>query len=167
MRLYLVRHADAFEPSAERWPDDALRPLTAEGMRAFRKAASGIARAAGKVDSVLTSPFVRARQTAEILADEAGWPSAVEAVELGPEEPAERVLAAIRRSEAERLAVVGHEPSLKALLSLCLSGRTAGIECRLEKGAAACLKFSAAVRGGAARLDWLIRPGTLADLGKR
>lgn len=167
MRLYLVRHAETFEPSAKRWPDDRLRPLTPEGMRAFRKVASGIARVAGPVDCVLTSPLLRARQTAEILTQAAGWPQALEAGELALDEAAERALAAVREREVERLAVVGHEPSLKDLLSLSLAGPTAHIDCKLEKGAAACLKFSSAVRAGAAKLEWLIRPETLRDLGKR
>jgi len=167
MRLYLVRHAETFEPSAERWADDRLRPLTPEGMRAFRKAASGIARIAGAVDCVLTSPLLRARQTAEILADVAGWPRALEVAELGPDEAAEPALAAARERDVARLAIVGHEPNLKDLISLSLAGGTSRIDCKFEKGAAACLKFSSAVRAGAARLEWLIRPETLRELGKR
>jgi phosphohistidine phosphatase len=167
MRLYLVRHAETFEPSAKRWPDDRLRPLTPEGMRAFRKAASGIAHIAGTVDCVLASPLLRARQTAEILAEVADWPRAVQATELAPDEAAERALAAARERDVARLAIVGHEPNLKDLISLSLAGHAAELDCRFEKGAAACLKFSSAVRAGAARLEWLIRPETLCDLGKR
>jgi phosphohistidine phosphatase len=167
MRLYLVRHAEAFEPSAKRWPDDRLRPLTPDGMRTFRKAASGIARIADRVECVLTSPFVRALQTSEILKDVAGWPPALEAAELAPDEAAQLALAAIRERKVARLAVVGHEPNLTELVSLSLAGNAARVECRFEKGAAACLKFPSEVRAGAARLEWLIRPETLRDLGRR
>lgn len=165
MRLYLVRHAEALEPSPTHWPDDRLRPLSSQGMRALRKAAPAIARLTGPVERVLASPFVRTVQTAQLL-ERAGWPHAVELAELAPDEPAAGVLAAVRRYEVERVAIVGHEPNLKALLSLALAGDAARLDCRFEKGAAACLKFASAVRAGAARLEWLIRPRTLRALAK-
>lgn len=166
MRVYLVRHAKAFDASAERWPDDRLRPLTPDGRREFRKAASVIVSIAGPVDRVLTSPLVRARETAEILA-RAGWPQAAEAAQLAPDESAEAALAVARACEVDRLAIVGHQPNLEDLISLSLAGHAVQIACRFEKGAAACLKFPDAVRAGAARLEWLIRPGTLRDFAKR
>ena len=71
MDVYLVRHAIAHERNSTRWPDDALRPLTTAGMRKFRKAAAGLARCVPKTAAVFTSPFVRARETAAILAESA------------------------------------------------------------------------------------------------
>lgn len=165
MRVYLVRHAEAFEPSEKRWPDDRLRPLTPDGRREFRKAAAAIVRIAGPVDRVLTSPLVRARETAEIL-EQAGWPRADEAMQFAPDESAEVALAAVRACDVDRVAIVGHQPNLGDLLSLSLAGHAARIACRFEKGAIACLKFSAVVRVGAARLEWLIGPGTLRDLAR-
>ena len=65
--LYLVRHGLA-EERGEKWPDDTKRPLTEEGIVRMRKAARGLARLGVAVDVVLTSPLVRARQTADIVA---------------------------------------------------------------------------------------------------
>src|SRR5882672_6508644 len=65
--LYLVRHGVA-EERGELWPDDSKRPLSEEGMAGMRKATRGLARIGVSVDVVLTSPLVRARQTAEIVA---------------------------------------------------------------------------------------------------
>src|SRR5512132_2307889 len=65
--LYLVRHGVA-EERGDAWPDDSKRPLTDDGMARMRKAARGLARLGVGLDLVLTSPLVRARQTAEILA---------------------------------------------------------------------------------------------------
>src|SRR6266436_1539159 len=65
--LYLIRHALAAD-RGDAWPDDSKRPLTDEGMSRMRKAARGLARLGVSVEVVLTSPLVRARQTAEIVA---------------------------------------------------------------------------------------------------
>ena len=65
--LYFVRHGLA-EERGEAWPEDTKRPLTDEGIARFRKAEKGLSRVGVAVDVVLTSPLVRARQTAEILA---------------------------------------------------------------------------------------------------
>src|ERR1051326_8942155 len=83
--LWIVRHGVAYEHDPTRWPDDADRPLTAEGKRSFAAAARGLKRIASKPDLVLTSPCVRAVQTAEILAEYAGWPAARHATELVPD----------------------------------------------------------------------------------
>src|SRR5215471_19083588 len=74
MYLYLVRHAIAFEPDPAQWPDDRDRPLTPEGEKRFRQAALGLRELVPSVDAVLSSPLVRAWQTAAILARKAGWP---------------------------------------------------------------------------------------------
>ena len=65
--LYLIRHAIA-EERGDSWPDDAKRPLTDDGTAKMRKAARGLARIGVRFDVILTSPFVRTRQTAEIVA---------------------------------------------------------------------------------------------------
>ncbi len=179
MRLYLIRHAAAFDRDRRRWPDDRRRPLTPEGARRFRKAAAGLKRLVGEVDCVLASPLTRARQTAEILATVAGWPRAIEIPELAPGAAAERVLAAIRERAAakrslERLAIVGHEPGLTELLAACAGagGARARVRCQLKKGGAACLRFrdsragpARLARPGQARLEWLITPRALRALG--
>jgi len=78
--LYLVRHAVAEERGAD-WPDDSQRPLTAEGSKRWRREAHGLAALGARPDLILTSPFTRARQTADLLAaafpkkPKAPWPA--------------------------------------------------------------------------------------------
>ncbi len=67
MDLYVVRHAVAHKRDEDLWPDDAKRSLTPEGEERFRHAAGGILRLVSEVGLVLSSPFVRAWRTAEIL----------------------------------------------------------------------------------------------------
>ncbi len=68
MRLYLMRHAEAGEADARRWPDDRQRPLSERGHREHALVAVALARMGVRFDRLLTSPLVRARQTAEITA---------------------------------------------------------------------------------------------------
>jgi hypothetical protein len=94
--LYLIRHGIA-EEQGEAWPDDAKRPLTQEGAAKLRKAVRALARLGVSLDVILTSPLVRTRQTAEIVA--AGFdpkPHLVTADSLAPGGSAAAVIADLR-----------------------------------------------------------------------
>jgi phosphohistidine phosphatase len=164
VHVFLIRHALAFERDARRWPDDRQRPLTAEGRKKFRKGAGGLARLAGEVECVVTSPLVRAQQTAEILASVAGWPRAIEAPQLAPGQGVEQALALIRARRAGSIALVGHEPGLSRLAAVGISGADARASIALKKGGAACLEFDRVVRAGGAQLLWLVTPKLLRAL---
>ena len=102
MRLSLVRHAEA----GPGHPDE-LRPLTPAGRD--RAAALGAELAAGQaLDAVVTSPLLRARQTADAIAAAAGLTAEVDD-RLAPGATAEDVLAAVA-GRGEHVAVVGHQP---------------------------------------------------------
>jgi phosphohistidine phosphatase len=65
--LYLVRHAIAADRGSE-WPDDNKRPLTERGINRFKEAVKGLRHLDVQIDEIFTSPLVRARQTADLLA---------------------------------------------------------------------------------------------------
>src|SRR3979411_2838501 len=87
MELLIVRHAIAFDRDRRRWREDAVRPLAPAGIRRARKAAAGPEKRPTGPQRLLASPLVRAKQTAQILTDVAGWPAAEEVPELSPDEP--------------------------------------------------------------------------------
>jgi len=120
MELLIIRHAIAFERGRDRWRDDAERPLSPAGIRRSRQAAAGLKEFSKAPDRLLTSPLVRARQTAQILTDVAGCPQAEEAAELSPREPALAVLTVLGKDRSKRIAIVGHQPGLGDLLTACL-----------------------------------------------
>src|ERR1700720_1463194 len=122
MDLLIVRHAIAFERDRHRWRDDGARPLSPAGIRRARKAAAGLKEFSRAPDRVLTSPLVRARQTAQILTDVAGWPQAEVAPELSPGEPAPAVLTMLGKNRVKLVAVIGHQPELGHLFAACLLG---------------------------------------------
>jgi phosphohistidine phosphatase len=166
MRLYLVRHAIAAEADAKRWPDDRQRPLTPAGSRRFRKTARSLValiESGGAVDRLITSPLVRARDTAAIL-KRAGLPEPIEESVLAPGRTAARVLAVLRAHAAGSIVLVGHEPDLGRLLSVCIAGPDAKLALRFRKGGAACLNFTGAPRVGEATLEWLLPPKALRAL---
>lgn len=161
MQLLLVRHAIAFDPSAERWPDDAERPLTPQGMERARKAARGLKRIAEPPVRVLASPFTRAQQTASILTRFAGWPEATPCVELAPGASPGDVLALLARSREPRIALVGHEPGLSRLIAACLPGGAGTPAFEMKKMGVALLAFPGTARAGRGRLDGLLPPKVL------
>ena len=166
MELVIVRHAIAFPRDAKRWPDDADRPLTMEGMKRARRAAAGLKRVAPRPALVLTSSLVRARATAAILTRGARWPQAVECPALAPGGLPEDVLEALRHQggKAECVAVVGHQPHLGRLLALCLRGEARADAFELKKSAAACVQFQGPARAAQGTLSWLLTPRILRQL---
>jgi phosphohistidine phosphatase len=164
MELLIVRHAVAFERSAKRWPDDADRPLSPRGVARARKAAAGLKVIAPRPARVLASPSCRTLETAAILADRAGWPSAVACAELVPGATPEALLRLLRRAPDECIALVGHEPGLGRLIAECLSSGAHGRRFELKKLGAALLRFPGAARAGGAQLIWLAPPRMLRAL---
>jgi phosphohistidine phosphatase len=126
MRLYLCRHAHA----AAGEPDE-LRPLTPAGFEAARTLGSALAASAPPPALVLSSPLLRARQTAEEISDAAGCPILVDD-RLAPGATAEALLAAIgdaaeafdEQSDGA-VATVGHQPDCSEI-ALALTGRDPG-----------------------------------------
>jgi phosphohistidine phosphatase len=161
MELLIIRHAIAFERDRHRWRDDGERPLTALGMRRSRHAAAGLKAITKAPDRLLTSPLVRARQTAKILTETAGWPRAEEAPELLPGAAVQSVFTLLAKDRSKRVALVGHQPDLGALLTACLLGNHSALPIDWKKNAVACVCFKGSARAGRAVLKWLATPRTL------
>jgi len=161
MELLIVRHAIAFERDRHRWRDDDARPLSPAGIKGSRKAATGLKAFSRAPDQVLTSPLVRAQQTAQILRDVAGWPQAEDAPELSPGESTLALLTLLSKNRGKLVAVVGHQPGLGALLTACLLGEGKVLSIELKKNAIVCLAFEGLPCAGRATLKWLATPRML------
>jgi phosphohistidine phosphatase len=164
MDLLIVRHAIAFDRDRHRWSEDAGRPLSPAGIRRARKAAAGLKKLTTRPQRLLTSPLVRAKQTARILTEVAGWPAAEEMRELSPGEPALAVLEALANDRSRLTAVLGHQPGLGHLLAVCLLGGGGSLPIEMKKSAAACVSFNGRPRPGHAALKWLATPRMLRGL---
>ena len=153
MRLLIIRHAIALPRGAPGMPD-AERPLTPRGRRRFENAAEGLARALPRPDAVLTSPWKRARQTAEILAAAFGRlePKDTLALAGGSAETLAHVLAAY--PEGATVAVVGHEPWLSALLAR-LVGSSEDQRFEFKKGGVAVVDLDGRLEDGGKLVAYL------------
>jgi phosphohistidine phosphatase len=161
MKLLLIRHAAAVPRGTPGVPD-AERPLTRQGKAKFRVAARGLARVTRRPDVLLTSPLPRARLTAEIAA--LAFEHLVPAIEPAlAHSSVDGVIAALTtHPPGARIALVGHEPLLGALLARLLGGARGG-QLAFEKGGAALVDLPS---GPAAdgRLCWFLRPRILRSL---
>ncbi|HTR22118.1 MAG TPA: histidine phosphatase family protein [Gemmatimonadales bacterium] len=167
MQVLVVRHAIAEDPAdyARRHPDDAGRPLTADGRKKMRKAARGLRALVPELDLLATSPLTRAVQTAEILADEYDGPAPVQTPTLAPAQPLATLADWLdRERRREVVALVGHEPGLSRAVSWLLSGGDRSFV-ELKKGAACLLEFPDHVGAGLGVLRWSLSPGQLRRLG--
>lgn len=162
--LYLIRHGVA-EERGDAWPDDAKRPLTDEGMSRMRKAARGLSRLGVVFDIVLTSPLVRARQTAEIVAGGlAPRPSLVNIDSLAPDAGYAALMTELEKhARKPRIALVGHEPDIGEL-----AGRLVGSRRSLEfkKGAICRIDLDEIPASGHGQLRWFLTPKILLALKK-
>jgi phosphohistidine phosphatase len=162
MRLLIVRHAIAV-PHGTPGIADNDRPLTPEGDLKFREAAKGLARILDRPDALLTSPWLRARQTAAIAATAWGGPEPKETAALasGSFEALAEVLD--RYPEDATVAVFGHEPWVSQLLARILG---TGDDQRLtfKKGGAALVEVAGKLAEGGS-LVWYLPPKLLRKLG--
>jgi len=165
MQLLVVRHAIAEEPETWAPRDDALRPLTDDGKKKMKEAANGLHALVPRVDVVATSPLTRAKQTAVILAKVYERPEPITTDALAPGQPPVALATWLREQGTRKtVAVIGHEPSLGAIVSWF----AAGIErsfIELGKGGACLLDFGGRIDAGEAMLLWVLRPSQLRTLG--
>jgi phosphohistidine phosphatase len=152
--IYLIRHGVA-EARGASWPDDTKRPLTRDGISRMEKAARGLARLDIDVDVILSSPLVRARQTADVVSAELnGHPPIVNTDALAPGGDPGTVVAALEKhSRKKRIALVGHEPGLGELAALLIGSRHA-IEFR--KGAVCRVDLDEIPPSGPGNLRWMV-----------
>lgn len=167
--MLLIRHGLAGESDPERWPDDDMRPLTEKGRKAFKRAAKGLARQGVKPLRIYTSPAVRTRQTALLLAKAFGLKEkdVVDVPALHhSRDPGKAVPALAKLRPPRAAALVGHEPWLGIFLASQL-GCERSAEILFTKGGAALVKTAdgAPKPRGKNSLMWLLTQDQLADLG--
>jgi phosphohistidine phosphatase len=166
MNLYFLRHGIAVERGDPRYPNDSLRPLTAEGSRKMRRIATGMRALGLKLDVVLASPYIRARQTAEIVAGAFHAKRKLHVADgLAPEGSAHQLIRLLKDkyAAAEHILLVGHEPDLSEMIGLLLAGRT-GVPLALKKGGLCLLTVESLACRRCARLEWLLTPRQLESI---
>ena len=155
VRIHLLRHADAGDPDAWTRPD-AERPLSPKGRAQSEKLGTFLASVGFKPDLIVSSPKVRAAQTAQIVADHLGMKVRLDD-RLGEALGVGQLDSLIADLGALRPLLVGHDPDFTLLVeALC---DASGVE--MKKGALARIDAPRPIAGGACMLRWLVPPDLL------
>jgi len=162
--IYLVRHAIAVEHGTPGFADDE-RPLTEEGIDRMQRGARGLARFVDPPELIVSSPLLRARQTAEILAVALQSRHALtEWTVLTPDATPTQTMTHVNKhaSENSTMMLVGHEPHLSALAATLLGASADAIA--FKKGGACAIECPIKVARGTGKLLWLLTPKQLRQL---
>lgn len=166
MRLLFIRHAIAAERDewAKSGQPDSDRPLTDRGRERMRRSARGLARLLPRPDLIATSPYLRAAETAAIVAKAFGGPEPVALAALVPGMEFADLVTWLRSLQATGIvALVGHEPHLSGALCYFLTGRREGFF-EFKKGGAALVQLADPPTPAVARLLWVLEPGQLRNI---
>jgi len=166
MQLYVVRHGIAIDGEDPKCPSDPERYLTPEGLKKTREAANGFAAVEDSPKLFVSSPYVRALQTAELFADELhASKSKIEKSEflLPGAEPAGFFRELSRKKSLQSVICFGHAPQLDELIAFALGSKKDLTE--LKKAGAACIELTR-LHPPAGTLVWLMTPKALRKLAK-
>ncbi len=165
MNLYIVRHAIAVEPGTPGYDDDSQRPLTDTGRKKMKKIVKGLRQLEVELDLILTSPYVRARDTAEILASGFKMKKKIAFTDnLIPPGNFDRLIDEIgEKYNVDNLALVGHEPMLSSFISFLMTGNP-DAAITLKKGGVCLLSADDLRQERRAALQWLLTPAIMVEL---
>ena len=166
MNLYILRHGKA-EPLGPAYPRDDERPLSPGGWRRTERSAKGMAAANVAVDAIISSPLLRARQTAEIVHLGLGVAAEIEYSDALATGDLMGILSAVRSHERSKgVMLVGHEPTLSQLISILAFGAPGGA-LDLKPGGLCKLQTYAIGLRQCAMVRWFLTPKQLVGLGRR
>jgi phosphohistidine phosphatase len=163
MILYIVRHGIAVDRADPKSPPDAERPLTAKGIQKTRSAALGLEAMGVRPELLITSPFVRAAQTAEIFAEALGYaPEKIRVSEtLKPNENPAEIVKELQRLKVKEAMCFGHGPHVDLWISYLAGVREPFTA--LKKAGVACFEHRSV--HGRWELVWYVTPKILRSLG--
>ena len=168
--LILMRHGIATDRDAPEVTDDDARALTDKGRKQVKQIAAGLKRLGSVPDWVVTSPLVRAAETAELAAAElrpdtpaSSLIDTCKALKPGGS-PEELLVFLERQPSTTRVLLVGHEPDLGALAARMIgAGRSAGLA--FKKGGCCLICFDGEPRMAQGTLIWWMTPKLLRAIG--
>jgi phosphohistidine phosphatase len=167
MDIFLLRHGIAADRDPAKFPNDSLRPLIPRGERKLRRVCGAMREMKLSFDLILSSPFLRARRTAEIACEVLGLGDVLRFDdELAPQGDPVAMIEHVNgmSPQPRNLLIVGHEPYLSRLISvLTTGGSELGIE--LKKGGLAGLEAQQRMAfDNCAVLKWLLTPRQMASM---
>lgn len=162
MKLFIVRHGLAEDKLefAKSGQEDSERPLVSKGVKQTEKVAKALKRKLGKIDVLVSSPYLRALQTAEVLKREWNVKDFVVSEALLPDTlPVETWRLVISKSQHKKIVLVGHEPHLQFFTAWLITNRAKPF-LEYKKSGVACIEVSH-FEPRHAELKWFIQPKLL------
>ncbi len=158
MNLYLIRHADALALGENGITDDADRPLSKRGESQSDVIGKTLKKRGIAFDKLVTSPFVRARQTSELLlkACNGSQPDIHVCEDLTPDAKPRKLAKYLRKLGGENVALVGHLPHIAHWAGWLLGAKKAHIE--MAKASIALITCGSGPRKGLGVMQWLVTP---------
>jgi phosphohistidine phosphatase len=163
LELYLIRHGVA-AMRGEDYPDDSKRPLTSDGIARLRKEAKALDALGVVFEHILSSPLVRARQTADVFSEMMkSKPSVSTTDALTPAgSPAAVIQELGKHMRKASIALVGHEPNMGELAAHLIGAK---VPFQFKKGAVCRIDFAVLPPKGKGELVWFVTPRMLRKIG--
>jgi phosphohistidine phosphatase len=168
VNLYVLRHAEAVQRGTPGYRQDSNRPLTKDGVKTMRRVAKGMQQLKLDFDLILSSPYLRARKTAEITADVLSAKKKLKfSAHLASDGDPRKLVAELKSDYSDRMNIVlvGHEPYLSELICVLIGCRS-DTALTLKKGGLCKLSADSLRFGPCTRLVWLLTPRQLVYIGK-
>ncbi len=167
MKIHILRHGIAVMRDDLDVGNDSGRQLTAKGKRQLRQTATAMKQMGLRFDLILSSPYLRARQTAEIVAESLKLTKRLKFSDaLEPDGSLKNLIGQLNESKPapENVLLVGHEPYLSCLISLLTTG---GMDLAMDfkKGGLCKLEIEKLSHGRCATLVWLLTPRQMKLMG--
>jgi phosphohistidine phosphatase len=156
VELYLLRHADAGDPEAWRGPD-ADRPLSSKGEKQSERLGSFLLGIGFRPDAIISSPKLRAMQTAERVGDRLSIPVGDDGRLAGGAGLREVEAILTDAGDPARVVLVGHDPDFSEVLATLCDAPNAA----MKKGALARIDARRPLAAGSGELRWLVPPDLL------
>lgn len=159
MELFVIRHGEAVDVGSRGVARDEDRFLTGHGRKRCAQLGKAMRRLGIEPSVVLCSPLLRARESADALADAFGDVPVSVCDLLAPPGDGDRLIKLLHHMQTDALALVGHEPFLGELVGRFVTGR-ADVGIPLAKSAAACIRLPR-WEWGAGDLEWILHPSLI------
>lgn len=164
LELYIIRHGLAGSSLKDKIEDNE-RPLEKKGKRIMKDIAKGLKKLKISFDLVLTSPLLRAKESAEIVNAYCGNTKKIKETELlSPGASFDHLIEFLNNlKDSSTVAIVGHEPFLSSFASYCLSKNNKSF-INLKKSGIIKLEINEIIKPGDCKLLWLMEPKPLISI---
>ena len=160
IELYVIRHGIA-DDAAEHDGKDGERQLTKRGREKIRGVAKYLQSLDIEFDTVISSPLVRAKETAEIIRGECSSLKRIVVTDLlNPDGSYDELIAYLNQQKSDHIAIVGHDPFLSGFVSYCLSRNNRPFV-MMKKAGVALISYDGRIEPGRCELAWLMGPGQM------